>query len=113
MAETPCPHVNTAMIAAGFTQCAVCEHQPAAAAKDDLAQQRAALGYAFTDLALHLEGLATEATKTAKVCRRKGRKPSTGDLLEPVHQLWRSVLSAEQCVDLAALDLSTAGGADA
>lgn len=113
MAEAACPHVNTAMIAAGFPRCAMCEHTPTPAKGDDLAAQRTALTTAFEILGNALDDLATEATTAAKVCRRRGRKPTASDLLESLHTAWRVVFHAEQAVDLAALDLATAGGADA
>lgn len=105
MPEQPCPHVTPAMIAAGFTRCAVCEANPG---RDNTADQETRLRGAFDALADSLRALAREAETAAKVCGRKRPAPD----LDRVRASVRDLDLAEQAVDAAQYDLDTARGAD-
>ena len=75
----------------------------------DLSAQRDTLSRRRSDLADALAELASEASLAAKVCRRVRGNPD----LDAVYAAARAVERAEEAVDLAALDLATAGGEDA
>lgn len=77
--------------------------------REDLSQQIERLASARSDLADALLGLADEAKRAAKAASSKRGQP---DILR-VHSHVNAVRQAEEALDLAALDLATASGADA
>lgn len=106
-----CRHVSAAMIAAGFLVCGECEQGGVSPADNygsviERAEQR--VERAYIDLGDRLDVLAAEATKAAKATRRKRPAPDMDRLRAAI----RDVDLAEQTVDTAVYDLSTARGAD-
>ena len=77
--------------------------------REDLTRQTAALAEARAALAEALDDLALEAKDAAKAARSKRGPPD----LPAVYAAGNAVRRAEEAVDLATLDLATAGGADA
>ena len=77
--------------------------------REDLTKQREALTDARAALADTLSTLSLEAALAVKVLRRPKGDPD----LVAVYAAHRAVQRAEEGVDLAVLDLATAGGADA
>lgn len=77
--------------------------------REDLTAQREKLATARSELADTLESLAVEAKRASKAARTKTGNPD----LPEVYAIVRAVERAEEGVDLAALDVYTAGGGDA
>lgn len=111
MPEQACPHVNTAMIAAGFFKCAMCENDPQAPAGflvDDTSRQEAALARAYNELHEALMALASEADTGARACKRKRPAPDMNRIDGAVLDMQRARDEVDRCT----IDLQGAKGHD-
>lgn len=77
--------------------------------REDLTAQREKLAAARTSLSAALAHLASTATDASRAANRKHGVPD----LPAVYAACRAVERQEENLDLALLDLATAGGADA